>query len=71
MAQATAPGTSSRFVNEADLEYIAGLGGLGKFEPRVKTLSRQAGGKQLVCNLVELQPGKAGWPFHFHLVRER
>ena len=46
----------------------AGDGGL--FELRWRRLGRRAGGKEIGCNLVELQPGKTAWPFHYHLGNE-
>jgi uncharacterized cupin superfamily protein len=40
------------------------------FAHRRCRLSRAAGGRGIGCSLVELAPGKTGWPFHYHLGNE-
>jgi len=40
------------------------------FESRRAQLGRQAGGERLGASLFELEPGKAPFPFHYHLANE-
>lgn len=35
-----------------------------------RNLGRAAGGEKLGCSLVELEPGKRSWPYHYHLANE-
>ncbi len=56
-------------VNESEMD--APTEGNGKrFELRRKRLGAAAGGKRLGCSLLELPPGKAGFPYHYHLANE-
>ena len=42
----------------------------GRFAPRERYLAEAAGGNQLGCSFVELAPGKAAWPYHYHCANE-
>ncbi|MEJ7600834.1 MAG: cupin domain-containing protein [Kofleriaceae bacterium] len=42
----------------------------GKFAPHKRQLAKAAGGKQLGCSYVELQPDAIAWPFHYHSANE-
>lgn len=42
----------------------------GKFVLEHRALGRAAGGKQLGCGMVTVQPGKTAWPFHYHCANE-
>ena len=55
-------------VNIDELEVVAEA--RGKFAPHERYLAEAAGGKQLGCSYVELQPGKQAWPFHYHCANE-
>lgn len=41
-----------------------------RYAARIGTLSRQLGAEKLGYRLVELEPGKCGWPAHAHYVNE-
>jgi uncharacterized cupin superfamily protein len=41
-----------------------------KFEIRRKRLGAAAGGEKIGCSLIEVPPGKAGWPAHYHFANE-
>lgn len=40
------------------------------FAFRRQRLAKAAGGRALGCSLIELQPSKTAWPFHYHLGNE-
>lgn len=70
MAHHAVRGTGAPYAHEGEIPWTSGHGTHGSLEPRIKPLSRAANGHHLICNLVELNPGKAGWPFHFHTAEE-
>lgn len=35
-----------------------------------RRLSQAAGGQRLGCSMMEIEPGKTAWPFHYHLGNE-
>lgn len=41
-----------------------------RFQARTKGLSKQADCHRLGCRLVEVPPGSAAWPFHYHIAVE-
>ena len=56
-------------VNEADLSWTEQDHGEA-FAVRRKQLGAAAGGSKLGCSLLEIPPGKKGWPLHYHLANE-
>jgi len=40
------------------------------FQASRKQLGAAAGGRQLGCSLIRLEPGKRAWPFHYHAANE-
>ncbi len=56
-------------VNEADLRWTEQTHGEA-FAVRRKQLGAAAGGQKLGCSLLEIPPGKKGWPLHSHLANE-
>ncbi|HLL55447.1 MAG TPA: cupin domain-containing protein [Myxococcaceae bacterium] len=42
----------------------------GAYGSSVRMLGRAAGAKQLGCSLYEVAPGKAAFPFHWHMLKE-
>lgn len=58
-------GKPQRVVNERDVNWIEeGKGDRIRF--RRKRLAAEAGSELLGCTLVELEPGRRSWPYHFH-----
>jgi uncharacterized cupin superfamily protein len=55
-------------VNSSDAQSVEF--GKGKFQIAARRLSAAAGGKSLGCALLELEPGKTAFPFHFHSALE-
>lgn len=60
---------STKPVNESDLAWSVQTRG-EKYGTRRRQLGAAAGGRELGCSLVELPPGRASWPYHFHLANE-
>lgn len=42
----------------------------GKFALRHRALAQAVGGRGIGCGMVEIPPGKAAWPFHYHCANE-
>ena len=62
----TAPaGPETRHVSSDDLDWQE-IGNGGRVEFRCKRLGLAAGGGGLGCSLVEVQPGRRSWPYHYH-----
>ena len=53
-------------VSEEDLLWGEQFCGEG-FGFRRKQLGKAAGGEKLGCGLYEVPPGRAAWPYHYHL----
>jgi uncharacterized cupin superfamily protein len=54
-------------INDAELEEQShGT----SFEARFASIASRIGARKLGCRVVELQPGKRAWPYHFHHVNE-
>lgn len=61
--------SGSRVIHSDDLPWETG--GRGElFVHRRRRLGAAAGGEQLGCSMMELDPGKTAWPFHFHQANE-
>lgn len=56
-------------VNEADLPWTEQDHG-DRYAVKRKQLGAKAGGQKLGCSLIEIEPGKRGWPLHYHLANE-
>lgn len=61
--------TGSRVIHSDDVPWEEGGQG-DLFAHRRRRLGRAAGGSQLGCSMMELDPGKTAWPFHFHCANE-
>lgn len=61
--------TASRVIHSDDVPWEEGGHG-DLFAHRRRRLGRAAGGGQLGCSMMELDPGKTAWPFHFHCANE-
>ncbi|MCA9706712.1 MAG: cupin domain-containing protein [Myxococcales bacterium] len=61
--------SSARVIHSDDLPWETG--GRGElFAHRRRRLGREAGGRGLGCSMMELDPGKTAWPFHYHQANE-
>lgn len=56
-------------IHSDDLPWESGGRG-DLFAHRRRRLGREAGGRGLGCSMVELDPGKTAWPFHYHQANE-
>ncbi|MEX1362311.1 MAG: cupin domain-containing protein [Nannocystaceae bacterium] len=61
--------TGSRVIHSDDVPWDEGGQG-DLFAHRRRRLGLAAGGQQLGCSMMELDPGKTAWPFHFHCANE-
>ncbi len=61
--------SGSRVIHSEDLPWEEGGHG-DLFSRRRRRLGQEAGGERLGCSMVELDPGKTAWPFHYHLANE-
>jgi uncharacterized cupin superfamily protein len=60
----------SNIVNVNDIEAGAGISAGTKIGYHGKRLGHTAGSQGLGCSWLELAPGKAAFPFHFHCANE-
>jgi len=61
--------SGSRVIHSDDLPWEEGGHG-DLFAHRRRRLGRESGGLQLGCSMIELDPGKTAWPFHYHRANE-
>lgn len=61
--------SGSRVIHSDDLPWEEGGQG-DLFAHRRRRLGLAAGGDQLGCSMMELDPGKTAWPFHYHRANE-
>lgn len=56
-------------LNIDEVEFVE-FGNDTGFKARLGSLSRPLGAEKLGYQIVELEPGKAGWPYHLHHMNE-
>lgn len=65
----TRPEHSNHILRASELEWTEHQHGM-KIEARTATIASHIGAKKLGFRLVELAPGKAAYPIHFHFANE-
>ncbi|HZW14021.1 MAG TPA: cupin domain-containing protein [Noviherbaspirillum sp.] len=69
MATRKVPNQASHILRESDLEWAEHQHGI-KIGARTAAIANRIGSEKLGFRLVELAPGKAAYPVHFHLANE-
>jgi uncharacterized cupin superfamily protein len=62
--------TNSKPILNLDEITLTAWGHGDRFSAQLGAIGSRIGAKKLGCRLVELPPGKAGWPFHCHHANE-
>lgn len=61
--------SGSRVIHSDDLPWETGGHG-DLYGHRRRRLAREANGRGLGCSMMELDPGRTAWPFHYHHANE-